>query len=91
MRQLTSDRRVGKRQNMINLNLGGLIGALAPLGVGILLAVLLGSKLNQEAITWGARTLIGAVVLGGLLGNFLWGRFVTKPQPKEPRDRQVMP
>ena len=76
---------------MINLNKGGLIGGLLPLAIGIIVMLIAGRRMNPEAMDYGAKAIIGAVVTGAVLGNFLWERFVAKPPPEEPRDRQILP
>lgn len=74
---------------MINLNPGGFLGALLPIAAGVIV-VLMGSGTNGEAARLLGRSVIAAVVVGAYVGNFLWGRFVAKPKPDEPRDLQVM-
>jgi hypothetical protein len=75
---------------MSRLNKGGQIGALLPLAIAIVISVIFGGRMNEEAFDWFIKATIAAIVTCGLLGNFLWGRFA-KPEPKPPRDRQILP
>lgn len=61
----------------INLNPGGLIGALA--GGGIAAAVIFGNLVDAESLRRPAKLVVIALIGGAFAGNFLWG-LVFKPR-----------
>lgn len=61
----------------INLNIGGLIGAL---GCGGLAAVVVFTTMDAANSRLGPKIIIGAVIVGAIAGNFIWGAIFKKPE-----------
>lgn len=60
----------------INLNIGGLIGAL---GCGGIAAVIVFTTMDAQTRT-GPKLIIVAVIAGAFAGNFLWGLVFKKSE-----------
>jgi hypothetical protein len=62
----------------IDLNPGGLIGALA--GMGIAAAIVFSSVDITKTGSWPFKVTILALIGGAFAGNFLWGLVFKKPK-----------
>jgi hypothetical protein len=64
---------------VINLNLGGLIGALAPLAIGLVcIFVFIVPSHNENAMTWAIQSMVAALVCFAIIGNYLWSKLVNR-------------
>jgi drug/metabolite transporter superfamily protein YnfA len=77
----------------MGVNAGGMLGGMVSLAVGVLILVLFFGPDQDEAYLWAARVI---VAIGGsiaIISNALWAKFVDKqkPEPKQSRDRQILP
>jgi hypothetical protein len=59
----------------INLNVGGLIGALA---LGAVAAAAVFTTMDAAKGNLGPKLIIGAVIVGAIAGNFIWGAIFKK-------------
>jgi hypothetical protein len=56
--------------NNVNLNVGGLLGALAFAGGAIAYGVAHWESANFES--WGPKMFVSAIIVGSLVGNVVW-------------------